>query len=199
MAVASKKRLLAWNGYIYNPRGLRVHKHSKGWPKYVEQISFRQCVTFCEHRQLKGPHFHPTVAKGSISTTVHWQSHSTTESTITTLWQILEAITPWPDPLPLCIRQAFSAAATKGWAWCNHNVMQSWRNVLPSRELKLLVGIGCWEFPKGMAGMDLELLIGNNFRWNLETATLPDHRRISILDYTSSAEKTTVVKIHSLK
>ena len=33
MAVASKKRLLAWNGYMYNPRGLRVHKHSKGWPR----------------------------------------------------------------------------------------------------------------------------------------------------------------------
>ena len=28
-----KKRLLAWNGYMYNPRGLRVHKHSKGWPR----------------------------------------------------------------------------------------------------------------------------------------------------------------------
>ena len=42
--------------------------------KHVEQISFRQCVTFCEHRQLKGwqPHFQPTVAKSSISTIVHW-------------------------------------------------------------------------------------------------------------------------------
>ena len=35
MAVASKKRLLAWNGYMYNLRGLRVHKHSKGWPTYM--------------------------------------------------------------------------------------------------------------------------------------------------------------------
>ena len=42
--------------------------------KHVEQISFRQCITFCEHRQLKGwqPHFQPTVAKSSISTIVHW-------------------------------------------------------------------------------------------------------------------------------
>ena len=33
--------------------------------KHVEQISIRQCVTFCEHGQLKGwqPHFQPTVAK----------------------------------------------------------------------------------------------------------------------------------------
>ena len=60
------------------------------------------------------------------------QQHGTTESTITALQQILEAITQWPNPLLLCIRQAFttffcfSAAATKGWAWCSHNVMQSW-------------------------------------------------------------------------
>ena len=41
--------------------------------KYVEQISFRQCVTFSEHRQLKGwqPHFQPSVAKNSISTILH--------------------------------------------------------------------------------------------------------------------------------
>ena len=41
--------------------------------KHVEQISFRQCVTFCEHGQLKGwqPHFQPTVAKSSISTNFH--------------------------------------------------------------------------------------------------------------------------------
>ena len=32
------------------------------------------CVTFSEHRQLKGwqPHLQPTVAKSSISTSVHW-------------------------------------------------------------------------------------------------------------------------------
>ena len=42
--------------------------------KGVEQISVRQWVTFCEHRQLKGwqPHFQPVVAKSSISTVVHW-------------------------------------------------------------------------------------------------------------------------------
>ena len=38
--------------------------------KHVEHISFRQCVTFCEHRQLKGwqPHVQLTVAEISIST-----------------------------------------------------------------------------------------------------------------------------------
>ena len=36
------------------------------------------------------------------------QSHSTTESTITALQHILEAITPWPNPLLLCMRQVFS-------------------------------------------------------------------------------------------
>ena len=41
--------------------------------KHVEHLSFRQCITFCEHRQLKGwqPRFQTTVAKISISTIVH--------------------------------------------------------------------------------------------------------------------------------
>ena len=41
--------------------------------KHVEQISFRQWVTFSEHGQLKGwqPHFEPIVAKNSISTILH--------------------------------------------------------------------------------------------------------------------------------
>ena len=52
-----------------------LNKHDK----HVEQISFRQCVTFCEHRQLKGwqPHFQPTKAKSSISTTVPWFAAAT--------------------------------------------------------------------------------------------------------------------------
>ena len=43
------------------------------WNKHIEQISFRQCITFCEHGQLKGcpPHFQPSVAKNSISTILH--------------------------------------------------------------------------------------------------------------------------------
>ena len=38
----------------------------------VEQISFRQCLTVCEHGQLKGwqPCLQPTEAKSSISTSV---------------------------------------------------------------------------------------------------------------------------------
>ena len=41
---------------------------------HAEQISFRQCITFNEHRQLKGwqPHFQPSVANSSISTILHW-------------------------------------------------------------------------------------------------------------------------------
>ena len=36
--------------------------------KHVQQISFRQRITFCQHRQLEGwqPGFQPTVAKSSI-------------------------------------------------------------------------------------------------------------------------------------
>ena len=38
--------------------------------KHVQQISFRQCVTFCEHRQLKGwqPHFQ----RREAATIFHW-------------------------------------------------------------------------------------------------------------------------------
>ena len=62
---------------------------------HVEQISFRQCVTFCEHRQLKGwqPRFQTTVAKSSISTMTMFialqQSSSTTDSTIRRLIETL--------------------------------------------------------------------------------------------------------------
>ena len=50
------------------------------------------------------------------------------------------------------MRLVFSAAATKGWAWCSHNAKllectAALRNLL-------LAGSGCLEFPKGMAGMD---------------------------------------------
>ena len=40
---------------------------------HAEQISFRQCVTFCEHGQLKfwRQHFQPTEAKISISAILH--------------------------------------------------------------------------------------------------------------------------------
>ena len=48
MAVASKKRLLAGNGYIYNPRGLRVHKHSKGWPTH-SRLCCRDLVSAWEN------------------------------------------------------------------------------------------------------------------------------------------------------
>ena len=83
------------------------------------------------------------------------QSHSTVESTITALRQILEAITPWPN---LCFSAwdrlflSFPAAAMKGWAWCNHNAelvdcAAALRNLL-------LAGSGWLKFPKGVAGID---------------------------------------------
>ena len=80
------------------------------------------------------------------------QSHGTTESTINALQQILEATTPWPNPLLISIRQVSHATATKGWAWCNHNA-ELLERAAELRKL-LLEGSGCLEFPKGMAGMD---------------------------------------------
>ena len=55
--------------------------------KHVEQISFRQCVTFCEHRQLKGwqPHVNSLWLKAQSQQLFVGlqQSHSTTDSTMT--------------------------------------------------------------------------------------------------------------------
>ena len=49
----------------------------------------------------------------------------------------------------------FPVAATKGWAWCNHNAGLMER-AAALRSFKLLVGSGCLEFQNGMAGMDPE-------------------------------------------
>ena len=68
---APRNLLLAGSGCLEFPKEMAGMDSLK---KHVEQTSFRQCVTFWEHRQLKGwqPHFQPTIAKSSISTTGHW-------------------------------------------------------------------------------------------------------------------------------
>ena len=50
------------------------------------------------------------------------------------------------------IAGSFSAAATNGWAGCSHNA-ELVQGTVALRNLKLLVGIGCFEFQEGMAGM----------------------------------------------
>ena len=47
----------------------------------------------------------------------------------------------------------FSAAATKGWAWCNHNA-ELVECAAALRDLKLLVGSGGLDFTKGMESLD---------------------------------------------
>ena len=153
-AALRKLKLLVGSGGLDFTKGMdSLHKH-------VQHISFRQWVTVWEHRQLKGwqPHVQLTVAKISIWQlfTGLQQSRRTTESTITILYYIvtiLGTITPWPDPLLLCIWQVCSAAATKGWAWCHH-LMQRWRNVLRLTGTSSFWQVGCLEFQKGIAGMD---------------------------------------------
>ena len=47
----------------------------------------------------------------------------------------------------------FSAAATKGWAWCNKNAELVERTAAP-RDLKLLLGSGGFDITKGMDSLD---------------------------------------------
>ena len=61
-------------------------------------------------------------------------------------YKILETATAWPNTLRLCMRQVlFSVAATKGWERCKHNAELVERTAA-LRNLKLLFGIGCFEF-----------------------------------------------------
>ena len=109
--------------------------------KHVQQISFRQSVTFCEHRQLKGrqPRFQPTEAKCSISTLVPWFATVTCHT-----WEHNQ------KPAWNCF---FSAAATKGWEWCKKNA-ELVEHTVPLRDLKLLVGSGGLDFTKGMDSLN---------------------------------------------
>ena len=138
-------KLLVGSGGLEFPQGI---EGMDSLNKHVEQICFRQCVTFCEHRQLKGrqPHFQPTETKSSV-----YSSHMKTQSvSCNNSWK---ATTPWPNPLLLRMRQVFSAVTTKAWAWCSHNA-EPVEHAAALRNLKLLGGSGGLDFTKGMAGID---------------------------------------------
>ena len=131
---ALRNLLLAGSGWLRFPKGM-VGMDSLN--KLVEQISFGQDVTFWEQRQLKGwqPHCQPTVAKSLISTIVNcWLVCSSQIAQLRA--QSLHCHESWTKQLrdqTLCLSlwdRLFPAAATKGWAWFDHNVMQSWRKVL---------------------------------------------------------------------
>ena len=115
--------------------GFEFTKGMDSLDKHVQQSSFRQGVTFSEHGQLKGrrPRFQPTVAKNSISTIVNWFAAVTChnwERNQYPVVQISQTTTPWAKRLLLRTRQASSVAATKRWAYNNHNLMERWWNVV---------------------------------------------------------------------
>ena len=73
--MAERTRLSKSSSFCQGVDAWNSHKEWWEWiPEHVQNISVRQCITFCEHRQLKGwkPHFKLTVAKISISTIAHW-------------------------------------------------------------------------------------------------------------------------------
>ena len=98
--------------------------------KHVQQISFRQRIRFCQHRQLKGwkPRFQPAGAKSNNA----WR------------WQLRDptfCLSAW-DGFFLQLQQRDG-----------HNAELQERAAC-LKTVKLLVGSGCLEFPKGMAGID---------------------------------------------
>ena len=186
--------------------GLDFTKGMNSLDKHVKQISFRQCITFREHGQLKGwqPHFQPTDAKISIlsiSTIVHWFAAVTCHKwernqypvtqTLDTITLIIVRNKSWRPQLreqTLCFSawdSFFSAAATKGWAWCNHNA-ELMERAAALRNLKLLVGTGCLEFQNGMAGVDPETNMSshgaNICSWNADSP-VSNPRRLKALSY----------------
>ena len=68
----------------------------------------------------------------------------------------LQTTAPWSDPLLLCIWQVFSAAATKGWAWCNRDLSRAGGAYCRSQEAQASGMSREWMLgiPRGMAGKD---------------------------------------------
>ena len=82
------------------------------------------------------------------------QSHSTTESIINVFLTNLGDHSSVTKPSASLHKTGlFSAAATKGWAWCNHNA-ELMERTSALKNLQLLVGTASCELPKGIAGMD---------------------------------------------
>ena len=79
------------------------------------------------------------------------QSHCTTESTIVANDGDHNSMTK--PSASLHETGLFSEDVTKGWARCNRNAELVERAATLGKR-KLLVGSGCLEFQKGMAGMD---------------------------------------------
>ena len=187
--------------------GLDFTKGMDSLDKHVKQISFRQCITFREHGQLKGwqPHFQPTDAKISIlsisTIIVHWISLVCSSHVSQLRAQSIPGNPnlghnhcivrnkSWKPQLrdqTLCFSawdSFFSAAATKGWAWYKHNA-ELVEHTAALRSLKLLVGSGCLEFQNGMAGMDPETNISshgaNICSWNAHSP-VSNPRRLKAL------------------
>ena len=101
------------------------------WNKHVPQISFQQCVTFCEHQQLKG--WPPRCSSHMGAQSVYCNKSSRPQLRDQTL-----CFSAWD--------RFFASAATKGWAWYNNAELVN----TAFRFLTVLVASG---FPKEMAGM----------------------------------------------
>ena len=118
-----------------------------------KSLSFRQCITFREHRRLKGwqPHFQPNVSKSSISTIVHsfaavtqhnWEHN---QCIVTNLGDHNSATTLLP-----CMRQVFFLQLQRRDGH-DATIMQTWWNVLRLSKTCFWLGVDAWN-PKRNSG-----------------------------------------------
>ena len=122
---------------------LEFHKWIVGMDsldKHVQHISFRQYITFCKHRQLKGwqPHVQLTVAKISISKCSllcsGLRAQLTAQSLNCNSSLDHNSVT---TPSASLHMTGFFCSCNEGMAWCNHDLMQRWRNVCGSQEAQV--------------------------------------------------------------
>ena len=172
------------------------------WNKHFEQISFRQCITFCKHRQLKGwqPHFQPTVAKSSISTSVRWFAAVSQHN-----WEHNHNISKHLGDHNCVTKRFASLHETGAFFWsCNEGMgmMQAYCRIggayCPSQGTSSFwSGVDAWHFPKEWQEWTPETNTSNHvehvsFR---QCITFKEHRQLKA---GSPASKQPLLKVQSM-
>ena len=147
--VALRNLLLVESGCLEIPNGMAGRDSLDD--KHIQQISFRQCITFCQHGSWKAgsPASNPLLLKLNLDNCSlvcigHLAQLRAQSLHCNKSWDHNSMTKPSAS---LHETGFFSEDATKGWAWCKQNADL----VKPTVALRnlLLVGSGCLEFQKG--------------------------------------------------